>query len=58
MDADAICGHNIISYDIPVLKKLYPWFEPKGEIVDTLVISRVQCPDIKSTDFGRFRNGT
>ena len=25
-DADCICGHNIINYDIPVIRKLYPWF--------------------------------
>ena len=39
-EADCIVGHNIIGYDIPAIKKLYPWFDPKGEIVDTLVLSR------------------
>jgi len=34
-DADFITGHNIIGFDIPVLKKIYPWFNPKGEIFDT-----------------------
>ncbi len=53
MDADGICGHNIIGFDIPALKKLYPWFEPKGEILDTMVISRVTYTDIKSGDYGR-----
>ena len=23
---DVISGHNVIKYDIPVIKKLYPWF--------------------------------
>ena len=23
-DADVICGHNVISYDIPVIEKIYP----------------------------------
>ena len=24
--------------DIPVLKKLYPWFSPQGRVIDTLVL--------------------
>lgn len=39
-EAEVICGHNIIGYDIPVIKKLYPWFDFRGEACDTLVISR------------------
>ena len=57
MEADGILGHNIIGYDVPCLKLLYPWFKPKGKIIDTLVISRVAHPDIKSTDYGRYRAG-
>ena len=34
--ADQIVGHNIINHDIPVIRKLYPFFEPEGEIIDTL----------------------
>lgn len=34
-----------------------PWFKPKGQVIDTLVIARAAFPDIKSTDYGRFRNG-
>ena len=56
-EADKICGHNIIGYDIPCFKLLYPGWGTKAEIIDTLVISRVAQPDIKSTDFGRFRAG-
>ena len=41
-DAEIICGHNIISFDIPVIKKLYPWFDFKGEAVDTLVIKEAR----------------
>jgi uncharacterized protein YprB with RNaseH-like and TPR domain len=25
-DAKLIVGHNIINYDLPVIRKLYPWF--------------------------------
>ena len=41
MDADTIIGHNIIGFDIPVIKKIYPFFEPKGRIIDTLLLSRL-----------------
>jgi uncharacterized protein YprB with RNaseH-like and TPR domain len=40
-DASAIVGHNIIGYDLPVIKKLYPWFAPNGLTVDTLILSRL-----------------
>ena len=35
--ASRVIGHNIIGFDIPIIKKMYPWFSPQGEIVDTLV---------------------
>jgi len=52
-DADEICGHNIIGYDIPALKKLFPGWEPRGVVHDTLVYARVLWPDIRTSDFGR-----
>ena len=49
-DADTIVGHNIIGYDIPVIRKLYPWFqEPRG-VLDTLVLSRLYHTDLLKTD--------
>jgi len=44
-DADIIVGHNVIGYDIPVLEKLYPWFEPKALVIDTLLLSRLYHAD-------------
>ena len=49
-DADCISGHNIINYDIPVLKKLYGFFEPRGTVVDTLVLSRLYHPNLLQLD--------
>lgn len=49
-DATNIVGHNIIGYDIPVIRKLYPWFSPSGNAVDTLVLSRVIHTDILKID--------
>lgn len=48
-DADQIIGHNIIGYDIPVIRKLYPWFE-KPYVVDTLLLSRLYHPDMLKLD--------
>ena len=49
-DACNIIGHNIIGYDIPVIKKLYPWFNPKGKALDTLLLSRLYHADILAID--------
>ena len=48
--ADRIIGHNIIGFDIPIIKKIYPWFEPKGEIIDTLLLSRLYHPNMMEID--------
>jgi DNA polymerase-1 len=42
---DVAIGHNIVSYDFPLLKKMYG-FEYKGIMFDTLIASRVLFPDI------------
>ena len=39
--AEVIIGHNIIGYDLPVIRKLYPFFEYHGTIIDTLLLSRL-----------------
>ena len=48
-DADAIGGHNIMAYDLPVLKKLYN-FDYYGQVFDTLVASRLIWPNLKEKD--------
>ena len=42
--ADELIGHNIIQFDIPVLRRLFN-FEPTGRVHDTLVTSRTLYPD-------------
>ncbi len=49
-NADIIIGHNVIGYDIPVIKKLYPWFTHR-KVLDTMVWSRLAFADIKEIDF-------
>lgn len=45
-NARVIIGHNIIGFDLPVLKRVWGW-EPDAEVVilDTLVMSRLARPD-------------
>ena len=51
-----IIGHNILDYDIPVIRKFFPKFTPK-KTIDTLVISRVIWSNLKNTDFALHRKG-
>lgn len=49
--ADLIAGHNVIKYDIPVIKKLYPDFSiAETKVFDTLVATRLIWANIKDTD--------
>ena len=50
MGADTIIGHNIIGFDIPMIKKVYPFFEPEGRVIDTLLLSRLYHPDMLEVD--------
>ena len=51
--ADLLIGHNIISYDIPLIKEQFPDFEPQGKVMDTLVLSRLFYPHILDRDYER-----
>ena len=51
--AELIIGHNVIKFDLPVIKKFYPSFKTKAKIFDTLVATRLLYPDIKDNDFKR-----
>ena len=48
--ADVLVGHNIIGYDIPLIKRIYHWFNPRGIIVDTLLLSRLYHPNLLDID--------
>lgn len=51
--AECLAGHNIIDYDIPALRKLFPWAKLTPPVLrDTLIISQLCYPDIKAMDFG------
>lgn len=51
-NAELIIGHNIIKFDIPVLRKLHG-FKTKANIFDTLIATRLIYPDIAGSDFAK-----
>jgi DNA polymerase I len=49
--ADYLVGHNIINYDLPLLRRLHNWTPtPDCGIVDTLVTSRLILPHLDDLD--------
>lgn len=58
--ADKRIGHNIIKFDEPALKLIFPWFEPNkpGVTIDTLTLCRLIKPNVKEGDILRAKRGT
>ena len=54
-NAELIVGHNIIKFDIPVLKKLYG-FKTKAKVFDTIVATRLIWSDLMDSDMRRVHN--
>ena len=50
-NADHIIGHNIIKFDIPAIQKVYPDWQTKAQVTDTILCSRLIWADIKDKDF-------
>lgn len=53
MQATDLIAHNGIKFDVPAIKKVYPWFDFKGVFHDTLVYTRLLWPNIGVSDAGR-----
>ena len=49
--ADYLTGHNIVNYDLPLLRRLHDW-QPKADcgIVDTLITGRLILPNVADLD--------
>jgi DNA polymerase I-like protein with 3'-5' exonuclease and polymerase domains len=47
--ADLVVGHNVITFDIPVIQKFYPTFSP-AQVYDTLISSKLFETDIYNYD--------
>ena len=52
-EAEHIIGHNVIGFDCPAINKLYPWFNRRAGVIDTLLLSRLFHTDILSVDQNR-----
>ena len=50
MEADTIAGHNLIGYDLAVLRKLSDGFHTDATVIDTLVLSRLFHPNLMEID--------
>ena len=49
-EAILLVGHNVIGFDLPLLKKFYPRFQTSAEIRDTLIMARLMMPDTLEHD--------
>jgi DNA polymerase I-like protein with 3'-5' exonuclease and polymerase domains len=56
--ADLVVGHNWISFDYPVIQKLYPGFTlDESKVLDTLVMARLIYPDLWDIDTALYEKG-
>jgi DNA polymerase-1 len=57
--AAEICGHNVIRYDIPLIRKLFPHlaWNPEQRVFDTLVACRVIWTNLYEADVRAIRKG-
>lgn len=56
--ADCICGHNIVGYDIPAIKKVTKGqWTYDGDVIDTMIWSRLVRGNVRETDFNLFNKG-
>lgn len=55
-EADLLIGHNIIKFDLPALKKVYPRLEiaAKTSYFDTLIASRLFWPELEPVDHAKW----
>ena len=49
--ANLLVGHNILKFDLEIIKKLHPEYIIDGEVFDTLLVSRLIWTDRKEQDF-------
>ena len=50
MESPSIAGHNIVGYDLPVIRKLGNSSDYTGDIYDTLILSRLYHPNLMEID--------
>ena len=55
-EADLLIGHNIIKFDLPALKKVYPHLDisKQTNYFDTLIASRLFWPELEPVDHAKW----
>lgn len=43
--ADELWAHNLLGFDLPALRKVYPGWRPRGRMRDSLIIARTIWPE-------------
>lgn len=56
-EAERAYGHNIVQFDMPAIRKLYPGFSLKGKPFDTYLTAAMRWAHIKDSDYARARSG-
>lgn len=56
-ECDARIGHNIIGFDEKAIQKVFPDYDPQGELIDTLIVVRTLPVDFKRKDFDLAKRG-
>ena len=56
-EADEIIGHNWIAFDDPAIRKVYPHWECKATLIDTMICTRTMWPDLWDRDTKLFEAG-
>lgn len=56
-NAPSLAGQNIIGFDIPAIRKLYPLWSPPTALLDTQVAASVIFTTLKDLDFARLAQG-
>ena len=50
LKANHIVGHNVLGFDLEVLRRLYGLVIPVEQVTDTLILSRLIHSDLRSED--------
>ena len=56
-EADELWAHNGQNYDYALIRKLHPWWSPKGRLLDSLRCTRLMFPNIKEQDLRDAKRG-
>lgn len=57
MKAERLYGHNILGYDIPALRKIYPWWDTGATLLDTFLACQLRWAHIKDLDYDLYHQG-